>query len=149
MKNEKKIVTDLISSKVNYYVDAKQSLVADVIAQDICDDYDHEVNDDALLHRFCTYGYIKENVIRFLTKNYDNPDKQGDPNQQVIEGWEYLQSHYFVERDGERKCIYIYDTTSKERQKIARRLKSKGRGMIKHGEEMQAFDAMVTTLFTV
>lgn len=149
MSNERKFIIDKISTKVDMYVQDKQPLEAAVIARDICDDHSHKIDDDDEFHRITSFGYVKENVIRFLTKHFDNPNKQADTNQRSFDGWEYLQTHYFVEREGKRVCEHITEISGDELRQIASRIRSKAKGLQKHADEIDAYLAKVETLFTV
>jgi len=139
MSKEQTFLTGEISAKVEKYASMKMTMNPAVIAREICEDHAHELADDSEFWEVCGFQFTKQNVANYLRKNFDNQDKQAETNQLVIEGFEYLQSHYIVEKDGDPEAVHISDLTYDQIKFISNRMKRKAKGLLIHARELEKY----------
>lgn len=132
-------LTAEISDKVDKYVNLGITLNPSIIANEICQDHAHKIVDDDEFIRVCVYGYVRQNVGKYLLKRFDNPDRQAETNQIVIEGFEYLQTHYIVEIEGEKVAEHISILSEDQLLTIEDRMTKNINGLTKHRNELKRF----------
>ena len=139
MSKQKTFLTDEISDKVDKYAMSGLSLIPSIIAKEICDDHAHEIVDNAEFSKYCIYGYVRQNVGKYLLKNFDNPEKQSETNQLSIDGWKYIQSHYIVDVEGQRIAEHISKLTEEQLLNIENRMSKNITGLTNHRNELKRY----------
>lgn len=139
MSKEQTFLTGEISAKVEKYASMKMTLNPSVISREICEDHSHELAGKSEFWEVSGYQFTKQNVANYLRKRFDNQDKQAETNQLVIEGFQYLQSHYIVDKEGEPEAVHISDLTHDQITFISNRMKRKAKGLLIHARELEKY----------
>jgi len=91
-------------------------------------------------HHTCSMRTVREYTRRVMNR-YDG-SATATPNPQIIlPGFERLQTHYLVDREGKQKMVRVDYLTSAERRNKATELRAMGAGCYQHAEELDRYDA--------
>jgi hypothetical protein len=93
----------------------------------------------APFYRLCARDYAYRLVKKAVDK-YDESARPGDA-QMTLEGYEYLQEAYTVERDGERQLVPIHSATAAEMLQRATEYEKMGAGCYGHAREIRHYVA--------
>lgn len=97
--------------------------------------------DHSDFHMACAYHAVSEIVGRVI-RQFGNSQKEEDESrrQLVLAGYERVQTHYSVDRDG--PCVVAIELcTRDELMKKASELRSMATGLTKHADELESFIA--------
>jgi len=85
----------------------------------------------------------REYAYRLIKKAVDKYDKSSRPGdgQMTLEGYEFLQEAYTVEREGERQLVPIHSATAAELLKRAKDYRKIGDGCYAHAREIEQYVA--------
>ncbi len=85
----------------------------------------------------------RDYAYRLIKKAVDKYDKNSRPGdgQMTLEGYEFLQEAYTVEREGERQLVPIHSATASELLKRARDYEKIGDGCYSHAREIRQYVA--------
>lgn len=85
----------------------------------------------------------RDYAYRLIKKAVDKYDKNSRPGdgQMTLEGYEFLQEAYTVERDGERQLVPIHSATASELLKRATDYEKIGAGCYSHAREIRQYVA--------
>jgi hypothetical protein len=84
----------------------------------------------------CAYGYLAGLIKKAISK-YEISDVNDD--QLVLDGFEYLQTHYPFERDKKRVLVPTDLCTEDEIMARADEYDASARGQMRHAEELRAY----------
>lgn len=77
-------------------------------------------------------------VVKKAVDKYDKP-QAGDDLQMILEGYEYLQEAYTVDRDGQRQLVPIQLVSNGELLGRAREFRKQAAGLSSHAEELERY----------
>lgn len=131
-----------ITAKVDDLAADARALHPAWITHDIC--VGHLVGlgdgDDADFWRQAGYIAVRAEVGQYLRKYY-SADKSPDDEdgQRRLPGFEYVQTHYIVERDGDELAIPTTDLNDDEIARITARLRATGSALFAHADDLERF----------
>lgn len=132
-----------ITAKVDDLAAASRSLHPAWITHDIC--IGHVVGlaegDDADFWRQAGYIAVRAEVGQYLRKYYsaDKSPDDTEEGQRRLPGFEYVQTHYIVERDGDELAVPTTDLDDDEIARIAARLRATGGALFAHADDLERF----------
>jgi len=91
-------------------------------------------------HHTCSFRTVREYTRRVVSRYDGSPTATPDP-QIVLPGFERLQTHYLIDRDGEQTMVRVDRLSSAERRAKAAELRAMGAGCYQHAEELDRYDA--------
>lgn len=97
-------------------------------------------NDDALFWRHCGYAECRDQVRKCINRRA-GIDEERQPGQRTLPGFDYLQSHYLVKRDGIEVGVPVYDLSGQELEAKAAQYRSMGAACFAHANEIDRFRA--------
>lgn len=138
-----------ISAKVDDLAAAAKSLHPAWITHDICIDHVVGLGDghDADFWRQAGYIAVRAEVGQYLRKYYSadkTPDEE-DEGQRRLPGFEYVQTHYIVERDGDELAVPTTDLSDDEIVRITARLRATGAALFAHADDLERFQRSRTS----
>lgn len=135
---------DEISIKVQALAEQGRPMHPSWISNDICNDHDDGLNadsDDAGFWRQGAYHAVRSEVGSFLRRHYSPEKTAEDGGQQTLAGFEHVQTHYIVERNGDEQAVPTIQLSDEEIDAIASRIIATGNTLLAHGEELMRFKA--------
>ena len=132
------------TAEIQGYIDAlaaaNRPWRAEWIAHWICDDHATGLADgaDADFWRYCGYRQCRELVRRCINARAGN---RPDPNEAVtaLPGYEHLQSHYIVTRDGDNVGVPLHDLTDEELAAKSQMHRAMGNACHAHAAEIERY----------
>lgn len=85
----------------------------------------------------CAYHAVSDITGRVIRQFGSNPDPE--KRQLVLAGYERVQTHYQIERDGEPRVIAIEALTDEELSSKIAELRSMAVGLTKHADELESY----------
>lgn len=102
-------------------------------------DHPQIVGDDADFALLCVRTTVTERVER-LFREMKSDEMAAEPDAQMtLPGYKHLQRRYFVERDGERVGVLVWDVTDIELVAKAREHRAMGKAHFAHADEIDRF----------
>lgn len=102
--------------------------------------------DDADFWRQAGYIAVRAEVGEYLRKYYSaDREPDDDEGQQRLPGFEYVQTHYIVERDGDKLAVPTTDLTDDEIGRITARLRATGAALFAHADDLERFQRSRTS----
>lgn len=127
-----------IRSDVRAFIDSKidngETVLVSWVAHQIVNERSGIEGDDADFYRACAYEIIAK-VAKECVGKYA-PKIQSD-DQLVMDGFEYAQKAYPIERDGERVLVPTDQLSAEELDARADEYERMGRGCMKHAKELR------------
>jgi hypothetical protein len=138
MSYQEKLV-NIISVKVDTCREQGRALIPQWIAQAICEDYKAGLadNDQAELWRHVGYLAIRKEVGKFITKRAG--ESGSSDRSPVLPGFEHLQHHYLVARQGEELEVSVGAMTKEETVQWIAMLRSRGAACYAHADELEEY----------
>lgn len=131
-----------INGAIDRKVRAKQNLVAEWIAKEVCANHDAGLseNEDADFWRWASYRHIRDLVRREINKREESVGN-GDRPQLVLHGFEreHLQDYYAVEREGQEQHVLVTRLTDGEIDAKVEEKENMGAACYAHAEELRRF----------
>lgn len=90
-------------------------------------------------HHCVEYRTVREYTRRVMNR-YDLTASKAPDLQLVLPGYERLQTHYLVERNGTQCMVRVDRTTHAERRAKAEELRAMGAGCYQHADELDRYD---------
>lgn len=131
-------VTNEIRRQVADRVDAGISIRVEWFTQEILSQKDQISGDDADFYVSCAAVFIKDTVKRCIGL-YEPKTTAPQDRQLVMDGFDYLQKAYTVDRAGERMLVPVQDLTEDEILVRAEELKAIAKGTQKHALELLGY----------
>lgn len=94
--------------------------------------------DDADFYVACGVDFIKDTVKRCIGQYQPKPSAVTD-RQLVMEGFDFMQKAYTVDREGETVLVPVDMLTDDEIEARAYELEAMARGCIAHAKELRAY----------
>ncbi len=98
------------------------------------------VGDGASFFYLCADNHVYRAIKKAVDK-YEKTTNKKDGGQLNLEGYDYLQCAYTVNRDDERCLVPINRLSDDELHERADEYRSQSKGMIKHAEEIDLYIA--------
>lgn len=131
-----------ITAKVDDLAAECKSLHPAWITHDICLGHMAGLGqgDDADFWRHAGYIAVRAEVGQYLRKYY-SADKapDDDEGQRRLPGFEYVQTHYIVDRDDTEIAVPTTDLSDDEISRIAARLRATGSALFAHADDLERF----------
>lgn len=132
-----------ICAKVDALAAVAKPLHPAWITQDICQGHIAGLqpdSEDADFWRQGGYHAVRAEVGQYLRKYY-SPDSEHDDDegQRTLPGFEYVQTHYIVERDGDELAIPTADLSDTEIDAIIGRIRATGAALFAHADDLDRF----------
>lgn len=132
-----------ICAKVDALAAVAKPLHPAWITQDICQGHIGGLqagSEDADFWRQGGYHAVRAEVGQYLRKYY-SPDSEPDEDegQRTLPGFEYVQTHYIVERGGDELAIPTDDLTDTELDSIIARIRATGVALFAHANDLDRF----------
>jgi hypothetical protein len=125
-----------ISAKLKWIRDHNGSILhPDWITEAVMKDHADISGEDADFHLFGSRGYIRSEVTAQINKI----GKVKDDRQGTLEGFEFLQEFYVVERDKVLVAVSVFDMTDVEIDRKAEEKDSLAMANAKHATELRRF----------
>lgn len=131
-------VTNEIRKLVTERVDAGVILRVDWFTTEILAMKSDVHGDDADFYVACGVDFIKDTVKRCIGQ-YEPKASAATDRQILLDGFEYLQRAYTVQRDGETVLVPVDRMTDDELEGRALELEEIARGTVAHAKEMRAY----------
>lgn len=132
-----------ITAKVDDLAAAAKALHPAWITHDICVGHLGGLGegDDADFWRNAGYIAVRAEVGQYLRKYYsaDKSPDDDDEGQRRLPGFEYVQTHYIVERDGDELAVPTTDLNDDEIGRITARLRATGAALFAHADDLERF----------
>lgn len=108
-----------------------------LIVQAIVDEHPDITGDDKDFYLRCAYQHIRDAVRKVLSDYKAHP---GPTNQQMkLDGFEYLQKAYLLEREDEQAIVPIEVMTNEEFLTKINEYRTMAEGCIKHHDELERY----------
>ena len=136
-----------VAAKVDHLASDGEVLHPKWITHAICSDHAPGLNADESEHadfwREGGYIAVRSEVGDYLRKRYaTKPVKVAD--QPTLPGFEHLQAHYIVDRDGEELVVPTVNLTDDEIDGIVSRLRAGSATLANHADEFLRFKRLRT-----
>jgi hypothetical protein len=132
-----KDIQNLIAKLVADKIDAGLVVNMQWASKEILDTYCGIYGPDADFYKIATKDYVADKVKRCI-KKYETPDQAGR-GQIVMDGFEYLQKAYPVERGEEREIVPVSQLTDLELEARAAEYDKMAAGCKKHALEIREY----------
>ena len=129
-----------INKKLDALAKEKKPWVAEWIAHSICNEHKEALDqsEDADFWLHCGYVECRDQVRRCIgARAGDRPEKNTE--QLAIDGFDYLQPYYMVEREGQRIGVSVYSMTRDELLEKAATYRRMGASCYAHADEIAKF----------
>ena len=137
MNYQSKLKSEIISV-LDDLTESNQDWNATFIAQLVCDNHKHELVNDAEFSLYNIYTNVRREVTSVINKLAgDKPEKES--LQLIIPGYENLQTHYVVKRNGESIGVHIDNMTDDEIDEKTKVYKKMGTTCFAHADELQQY----------
>ena len=135
------IILDEIASAVDAKIAAGERLLASFITQQVCGAHLAGLaeNDHAALWRKGGYRWVRDETRRYISKCLGTDEADAKNNQSAFPGFEHVQSHYLVQREGEDVGVPALQLTDDEIEAKAALYKSMGAACFAHAGELVRF----------
>lgn len=131
-------LTAEIKSILDQLTDQNKVWKATWITHEICENHKHELSGDAEFSRFNIYENVRGEVTKTINKFAgDKPAKED--NQLPLEGFDYVQSHYVITRDGEDVGLPVYQMEADEIDAKVSLYRKMGNTCHAHADELVRF----------
>lgn len=141
MSNFQKL-NEEIAAKVDEIVKKGGPLFPDWIAHAICNDHADGLadgNEEADFWRHNGYRTVRRQVGTFITKNFKPEERKDERRQFIFPGFDHVQTHYVVERDGDEIAIPTNSLTDEEIDAVVSRMRSSAATLYAHADELERF----------
>ncbi len=114
----------------------------DWVTQEIMAQHASIVGEDSDFHLVVSRETVRAQVRKQIGRYKLTPEGALCPDGQlVLEGFEFLQRAYLIDRDGEQVAIPVERMTSAMRQAKIKELRAMGQGCMRHADELERYDA--------
>lgn len=138
-----------IATKVDGLAAAAKALEPKWITHVICGDHLTGLGEgeDADFWRQGGYIAVRAEVGEYLRKYYsaDKAPTGEDEGQRRLPGFEYVQTHYIVDRGGDEIAIPTPDLSDDEIARITARLRATGAALFAHADDLDRFQRSRTS----
>lgn len=132
-----------IAAKVAELDAAGKDLVPAFITHEIITAHDAGLarqNEHTDFFKHYAYKGHRQDVGAYIAKVYgDRPSDQEPDSQHVLHGFEFVQTHYVIERDGSKVAVRVEHMTDIEIDARVRLLQRRGKACIAHADELARF----------
>lgn len=90
-------------------------------------------------HKHFTYKAVRQDVGRFIAKNYGTDADDESSKQPCFPGFDHVQRRYVVKRDGDEVGILADQLTDEEIDWLANRLSERSKTCAAHADELRRF----------
>jgi len=90
---------------------------------------------------FKHYAYKghRKDVGSYIAKVYGGDDEDDSDGQHILEGFEYVQTHYVIERDGSKIGVRVENMSDDEIDARVQLLERRGAACIAHADDLKRF----------
>lgn len=131
-------VTTEIHRMVQDRIDAGVAIRVEWFTQEILHMKSNIDGDDADFYVACAVDFIKETVKRCVGAYATKASAVSDP-QIVMDGFDYMQKAYTVQRDGELLLVPVQCLSDEELEARAMEYEAMARGCLAHAKELRAY----------
>lgn len=130
-----------IAAKVDSMAAKDEYLHPTWVAHEICNDHQPGLADNEHAEFWRHGGYLntRKETGAYITKHYGGAATESDDRQMVLAGFDYVQTHYLVKRNGDEIAIPVTEMTSDERTSWVMRLRATGNAYHAHADELERF----------
>jgi hypothetical protein len=110
------------------------TIVADWVAHSVMDSHSDIDGADKDFHITCSYKTVRD-AVRRVMGNFQKNEIAADP-QMTMEGFEYLQTHYVIDRGGDQVMAHVMSMTYEELTAKAEEHGRQKKAAAKHEQEL-------------